>query len=77
MYDEGAVYKDNSGLTEAQYMNQVQADLAYAEEKYFSSSAYLKIDDKPVLFVFSYHAVDEQLDWKDLRNMLERYYHTS
>ena len=68
MYDEGAIAQ--AGLSPEQYTEQVQADLTYAEENYFSSSAYLKIDDKPALFVFSYHAVDEQLAWQNLRNAL-------
>lgn len=69
LYDEGAVFKDNSGLTEAQYMTQLQADLAYAK-KYFSSSAYLNINGYPAVFVFPYDEVDSYINWNAVRSGL-------
>jgi len=69
LYDEGAVFKDNSGLTESQYMTQLQADLSYAK-KYFSSPAYLNINGYPAVFVFPYDEVDSHIGWNTVRNDL-------
>lgn len=69
LYDEGAVFKDNAGLTEAHYMTQLQSDLNYAK-KYFSSSAYLNINGYPAMFVFPYDAVDSYIDWNAVKNGL-------
>jgi hypothetical protein len=72
MYDEGAI-KD-SGIATSAYLTQVQFDLNYAK-KYFSSTAYLQINDHPALFVFPYddpadHPVDRYIAWNTVRTGL-------
>lgn len=67
LYDEGAVRSDLSGLDPSMYQGQALADLSYADENYFSSPAYLKLESKPTLLVFSFDNVEMELDWSELK----------
>lgn len=69
MYDEGAI-KDSGIANTDDYQNQVQTDLNYAK-KYFSSSAYLNINDHPALFIFPYDDVNQYVTWNVVRTGLE------
>ncbi|MCP4422102.1 MAG: hypothetical protein GY805_36275 [Chloroflexi bacterium] len=64
MYDEGT-------LTNAAPITHTRtiSDLLYAS-KYFSSSAYLNINDNPALFVFPYETIDPDINWQDVRQQL-------
>jgi hypothetical protein len=64
MYDEGTV----RGL--ANPTQQVIDDLRYAAEHYFTMPAYLKINGKPALFIFSYEDVDPLIDWSEVLQQL-------
>jgi hypothetical protein len=65
LYDEGTVTSAESDP--AMYASRVISDLQYAEQQYFASSAYLKINGRPALFIFPYDNVDPFLDWMDIR----------
>lgn len=54
------------------YQDRARTDLLYAEQSYFDSPAYLKLDGKPALFVFPYPEVDPHLDWAMLRTALSQ-----
>jgi hypothetical protein len=56
----------------AMYESRVKSDLEYAEkeQEYFGSPAYLKINDKPALFIFPDDEVKPYLNWTDIRNHL-------
>jgi hypothetical protein len=65
LYDEGAL--SESGLPTDDYPDQAELDVGYAEDHYFSSSAYLELGGAPALFVFPYDSVDPELNWATLR----------
>jgi len=67
LYDEGTVSSAESDP--ALYEARVKSDLSYAE-RYFASSAYLRINDRPALFFFPYGTVNPFLDWAAVRNHL-------
>lgn len=61
LYDEGALRE--AGLEKSEYQDQVIADLQYADEHYFDSPVYLKINERPALFIFPYGEFDSELEW--------------
>ena len=64
LYDEGTV--PPSEPSTAAYEERVISDLVYAES-YFGSPAYLRLEEKPALFVFPYADVEPYLDWSRVR----------
>ena len=52
-----------------EYCAQALRDLRYAR-RYLVSAAYLKIDQKPVIFVFGYEHVEPHIRWSDVRAQL-------
>lgn len=68
MYDDQTVKYAESDP--GMYESRVKSDLLYAEQQYFTSPAYLRINDRPALFIFPDDEVKPHLDWMDIRNHL-------
>ncbi len=66
MYDEGTVKAVETDA--AAYHSRAESDIAHILQ-YVSSPAYLRINDKPALFVFPYPEVDNHIDWSVIRNL--------
>jgi hypothetical protein len=68
MYDDQTVKYAESGPDN--YESRVKSDLLYAEQQYFTSPAYLRINERPALFIFPDDEVKPHLSWMDIRNHL-------
>lgn len=68
MYDDQTVKYAESDPDN--YESRVKSDLLYAEQKYFTSPAYLRINERPALFIFPDDEVKPHLSWMDIRNHL-------
>jgi hypothetical protein len=67
MYDEGTIA--TSGLPTTSYTTQAISDLQYAT-RYLTNSAYLTMNQKPAIFVFTYDSVEPHIRWADVRAQL-------
>lgn len=66
MYDDQTVKAESDS---ALWASRVKSDLLYAE-RYFASSAYLTINERPALFIFPNDEVKPFLNWGDIRDHL-------
>jgi len=67
MYDEGTI-SNTEPLTTLHETHAIN-DLVYAR-RYFTSSAYLRVNGQPALFVFPYSQVDPNINWSHVRSQL-------
>ena len=68
MYDEGTLKQ--SGVPTSTYTALMIADLLYASQQYFTSTAYLRLNGHPALFIFPYADVDAYIDWPRVKSAL-------
>ncbi len=68
MYDEGTLRK--SGAPTSTYTALMISDLLYTSQQYFTSTAYLKLNEHPALFVFPYADADIYINWSSVKSAL-------
>ena len=66
IYDEGAIDPGEGETHTERFQARMISDLDYAR-KYYSSKAYLNINDCPALFVFPYSSVEPYIKWSAVR----------